>query len=160
MRAPRTLSGWWLAAVLVGVALAAAAPLRAQPVAVHDAYNTNPALPLSATGSNGVLANDVGGNLVAELVSNVSHGALLFGADGGFFYFPNFGFTGDDTFTYRARAGSANSNVATVTITVPPAAATSRPSRSPTPIRRRSRPSSSWAERACSRTIPMPRAGR
>ena len=44
--------------------------------------------------------------------------------NGGFTYTPTAGYTGPDSFTYRASDGVATSALATVTITVTPAAAT------------------------------------
>jgi VCBS repeat-containing protein len=94
----------------------------AQPLARDDAFSTTQGTSLSVANANGVLANDsaaAGGTLDAVLVSNVSNGLLLFGGGGGFFYLPNAGFTGTDTFSYQAReAGTTVSNVATATITV------------------------------------------
>ena len=73
----------------------------------------------SISGGNGVLTNDTGGAVTAELVSNVSNGTVTLAADGNFSYVPAANFFGTDTFTYRARdAASDPSNVATVTLTV------------------------------------------
>ena len=72
-------------------------------------------------GSETVLANDSdpeGSALTAILVSSPSNGTLTLNADGTFNYTPNSGFTGIDSFTYKANDGSLDSNVATVTITV------------------------------------------
>ena len=51
------------------------------------------------------------------LVTDVEHGTLDLNEDGSFVYTPNAGFTGEDSFTYRAYDGT-DSVVATVTITV------------------------------------------
>src|SRR5262249_4908456 len=54
---------------------------------------------------NGILANDLSPGdspLAASLVAGPSHGTLSFHANGGFKYTPNPGYTGVDTFTYRA----------------------------------------------------------
>ncbi|MCC7035347.1 MAG: cadherin-like domain-containing protein, partial [Acidobacteria bacterium] len=59
-----------------------------------------------------------GGAMTAVLVSGPSSGALVFNANGSFGYTPNAGFTGADSFTYRAQNGAGPGNVATVTITV------------------------------------------
>jgi len=70
----------------------------------------------------GVLRNDLdpgGLPLTVELVSGPSHGTLsYFNADGGFLYWPDEWFLGDDTFTYRAYNGYDYSEPACVTITV------------------------------------------
>lgn len=91
------------------------------PVAVNDSYqmDLNQALVVSA--ANGVLANDLKPGqetLQATLVDGVAHGVLNLNVDGSFSYNPVTGFSGQDSFTYRADAGSTASNVATVTITV------------------------------------------
>ena len=77
-----------------------------------------------------VLANDSdadGDSLQALLLQGPSHGTLTLGDDGTFAYVPEAGFTGADTFTYRATDGQLLSDPATVTISVtstndPPAA--------------------------------------
>jgi hypothetical protein len=73
----------------------------------------------------GVLANDrdpvLGQKISAELVSQPSHGFTSFFADGSFFYFPNSGFVGTDTFSYRTVAGDGRKSApATVTVNVLP----------------------------------------
>ena len=134
MRAPQALSGWRLELMLGVMSALAALPLAAQPVAVDDAYTAPPLLGLTIVSADGVLANDRADDdddeddddeddeddegLRAELVSTAANGTLLLNADGGFFYLANVGFSGNDTFTYRARRRGDVSNVATVTITV------------------------------------------
>ena len=54
------------------------------------------------------------------MVAAPQQGTLTFDADGGFVYVPWPGFTGTDTFQYKANDGMADSNVATVTINVIP----------------------------------------
>ncbi len=70
----------------------------------------------------GVLRNDFdpgGLPLTVELVSGPSHGTLsYFNTDGGFLYWPDEWFLGEDTFTYRAYNGYEYSEPACVTITV------------------------------------------
>src|SRR4029079_772106 len=61
----------------------------------------------------GVLGNDhdpQGDALQAQLVSNVSHGALDLHADGTFTYQPAAGFSGVDAFSYRVSDGALLSN--------------------------------------------------
>lgn len=121
MRAPPAFTkGWLCLLVLCAAAFAAVLPAHAQTlIAVDDSYSTAPGVALSVSANNGVLANDAGnGPLSVELVSNAGSGFLLLGNNGGFFYFPNPGFVGTDSFTYRVRRGAALSNVATVTINV------------------------------------------
>ena len=111
---------------IVGCAAALVAPCAfAQPVARDDSFSTAQATPITTAAANGVLVNDsaaAGGALDAILITNVTHGVLLFGADGSFFYLPNADFTGNDAFTYQAREGGATlGNIATATISVMPA---------------------------------------
>ena len=90
------------------------------PMAANDSYSTPQDTSLTVQ-APGVLGNDTdanGDSLTASALSNPSSGTLLLDAGGGFSYTPNMGFTGSDSFTYRASDGSMNSNTATVTITV------------------------------------------
>jgi hypothetical protein len=69
----------------------------------------------------GVLANDTapaGTTLTARLVGSPTRGTLVLHDDGSFNYTPAAGFSGTDSFTYRAVNGNVDSNLATVTITV------------------------------------------
>jgi VCBS repeat-containing protein len=120
MRTPRAFSVWWMGLIVGCLAVMTAQRAHSQPVARDDVFSTSEGSGLSIENSGGVLANDTGAGLEAVLVSTVSNGVLLFGAGGGFFYLPNIGFTGNDTFTYQAREGSALSSVATATISVIP----------------------------------------
>ena len=118
MRTPQALSVWWMG--IIGCAAALVAPCAfAQPVARDDSFSTAQATPISIAAANGVLVNDsaaAGGALDAVLITNVTHGVLLFGADGSFFYLPNADFTGNDAFTYQAREGGVTlGNIATAT---------------------------------------------
>lgn len=90
------------------------------PVGEADSYLVRAGRTLAAA-APGVLRNDTDAEadpLTALLVDGPSHGALTLDADGGFRYSPSPGFTGADTFTYRARDGLANSSTTTVTIAV------------------------------------------
>jgi hypothetical protein len=65
-----------------------------------------------------LLASDANGDpLTYTIVSGPSNGSLS-GTDSFRTYTPNVGFTGDDSFTFKANDGTADSNVSTVTITV------------------------------------------
>ena len=58
----------------------------------------------------GILANDTDPNgdaLTAVLVTNPSHGTLTLNANGSFTYTPTAGYTGPDSFVYRARDAAA-----------------------------------------------------
>jgi VCBS repeat-containing protein len=95
------------------------------PDANDDLYATTQGTPLAVAGP-GVLANDAdadGDALKAELVSGPAHGTLKLNADGSFVYTPAAGFSGTDSFAYRAGDGSLG-DVATVTVRVAPAPAT------------------------------------
>lgn len=90
------------------------------PIAVSERHLTaiNTSLNVPAPG---VLANDNtdgGGAMTTELVSNVANGALTLNANGSFSYAPAPGFSGTDTFTYRAVNTVGQSNLATVTLSV------------------------------------------
>ncbi len=91
------------------------------PVALDDGYTTSEDTTLVVAALSGVLSNDTDVDLdplSAVLVDDVSSGVLALNADGSFDYTPNTGFTGTDSFTYRANDGLVNSNLATVTLTV------------------------------------------
>ena len=75
----------------------------------------------------GVLANDTdldGDTLTATLVQSVANGTLTFNSDGKFKYVPSPGFSGKDSFTYKATDGTYSSSNTTVNISVstPPVA--------------------------------------
>jgi VCBS repeat-containing protein len=90
------------------------------PVAVNDSYVTDEDARL-VVAAPGILGNDTdadGDRLKAVLVAGPANGNVRLKSNGGFTYTPAAGFSGADSFTYRARGGIANSNLATVTITV------------------------------------------
>ena len=98
---------------------------NAAPVATADSYSTaqNTALNVPAPG---VLSNDTDANgdpLTAAKITNPGHGSVTLNADGSFTYTPTTGYTGPDSFTYKASDGTAQSAAATVSITVNAAAA-------------------------------------
>ncbi len=92
------------------------------PVAVADSqYSVFLNQTLTVSVVQGVLTNDSdadGDVLTAQLITGTTNGILNFSADGSFTYKPNVGFSGMDTFTYRARDPVTNSVPATVTIGV------------------------------------------
>ena len=98
------------------------------PTAANDTYTTNKGTPLTIANADGVLKNDVdpdGSALTAQIVANPSHGTVTLSAAGGFTYTPAAGYSGADSFTYRANDNTSNSNTATVNLTVlPPPTAT------------------------------------
>ena len=91
--------------------------LNDEPVAVDDSTSVDED---SALNGN-VLANDTdvdNATLTATLLSDPTHGTLVFNSNGSYTYTPTANFTGTDAFTYQANDGTDNSAVATVTITV------------------------------------------
>jgi VCBS repeat-containing protein len=94
-------------------------PVNDAPVAQDDAYTMDENGRLAPTTSLLAIASDVDGDpLTAVLVSGPSHGLLELGPDGMFTYVPEAGFTGTDSFAYKASDGQADSNVATIAMTV------------------------------------------
>ncbi|MDX1689301.1 MAG: Ig-like domain-containing protein, partial [Candidatus Promineifilaceae bacterium] len=94
--------------------------VNAPPTAAADVYTTTAAMPLT-TSAPGVLANDgdfEGDDLSAVLANAPAHGDLTLNPDGSFTYTPAAGFTGTDTFTYRADDGYDRSPPSTVTLVV------------------------------------------
>jgi hypothetical protein len=93
-------------------------------VSANDAYETAYNTPLTVAALDGVLKNDIdtdgSGPLVlsAVLESPPAHGSVTLNPDGSFTYVPNAGFSGTDTFTYKADDGEITANAATVTIKV------------------------------------------
>jgi VCBS repeat-containing protein len=91
------------------------------PVADDDSYTTDEDTPLTILAA-GVLTNDddieSDALTVATVVTGPANGSLTVNSDGSFIYIPDAGFSGTDSFTYKANDGTADSNVATVTITV------------------------------------------
>jgi VCBS repeat-containing protein len=89
------------------------------PIAQNDAYVTNLETRLDVA-APGVLSNDTdadGHRLSAQLITAPAHGAITLNADGSFAYTPAAGYSGPDSFTYRASDGFATTSAATVAIT-------------------------------------------
>lgn len=90
------------------------------PVAANDSYSMSAGTTLT-TPAPGVLVNDSdveGSILSAPLVSGPSNGSVTLNPNGSFVYIANPGFTGTDSFTYRASDGVAYSEAATVFLTI------------------------------------------
>jgi hypothetical protein len=97
------------------------------------AYAYGPKVPLTTVENTplsvpapGVLVNDFDTNfpafsLSATQATTPAHGTVALAASGGFVYTPAAGYSGIDTFTYRAWNGYVLSESAVVTITVTPA---------------------------------------
>jgi VCBS repeat-containing protein len=98
-----------------------------RPTATDDEYAAFQNTPLEIP-VPGVLGNDEdqdGDPLVAVVESQPAHGTLTLNADGSFSYVPEAGFSGNDSFTYRADDFADLSELATVTIAVQPGGAPS-----------------------------------
>jgi hypothetical protein len=94
------------------------------PVAGDDAYESVKGVTLSV-GGRGVLVNDTDADAlpqpikaVAATGNTLNGGTYALNTNGSFTYVPPAGFSGTDSFTYKATDGKALSNSATVTITV------------------------------------------
>jgi uncharacterized repeat protein (TIGR01451 family) len=97
-----------------------APPSNAAPTAAADAYTAITGATLTVP-SRGVLVNDTdpeGNPLAVVLETPPAHGVLALAADGSFTYTPATGFSGADTFTYRASDGLLTSAPSTVTLDV------------------------------------------
>jgi hypothetical protein len=86
------------------------------PQAIDDSYVTPVDTPLTEN----VMANDTAGEAptVVTVWGTSMNGTVIGGADGGFTYTPDTGFTGTDTFTYTITDATGDSASATVTLTV------------------------------------------
>ncbi len=97
-------------------------PVNDPPIAQADNYATAEDVPLNVP-APGVLVNDSdpdGDPLTAVLVNSPSSGSVTLNPNGSFGYIPASGFSGTDTFSYRANDGTAASQPVTVTIVVTP----------------------------------------
>jgi VCBS repeat-containing protein len=95
-------------------------PVNDAPAATADSYSVAKDGTLNAA-APGVLGNDSdadGDSLVATLVSTTGHGTLVLNPDGSFTYTPQTGYTGPDSFTYKANDNTLESSVVTVSLTV------------------------------------------
>ena len=108
----------------IGRFLITADPVNSAPIAVNDLFNAVGGRTLVVSGLNGVLVNDTDADvdpLRAVLVEAPLHGVVAIAQNGAFTYTPNPGFSGADSFSYRANDGSVESNIATVSLNVAPA---------------------------------------
>jgi VCBS repeat-containing protein len=95
------------------------------PTSVADSYTTPYGQPLTVVVSSGVLANDSdidGDMLSAILDTGPSHGTLVLNPNGSFTYTPSAGYSGTDSFSYRAFDGSAEGALtqASIMVQAPP----------------------------------------
>jgi CSLREA domain-containing protein len=97
-------------------------PVNDAPVAVHDSYSTDRNTRLTVNAATGLLSNDSDSEndaFIAVKVTDPAHGTLSsFADDGSFTYTPDVGYSGTDSFTYKANDRTSDSNTASVTITV------------------------------------------
>jgi RHS repeat-associated protein len=93
-----------------------------RPGANNDSYTVQSGRELDVTATTGVLANDASPEdlpLTALIENDNALGTVVLHPDGSFSYVPPSGFTGTDTFTYKARDSHGTvSNLATVSIDV------------------------------------------
>lgn len=91
------------------------------PTGVTDSYSTNEGVTLTIGASTGVLANDTDpedDDLTATVVDSPTHGTLTLNSDGSFTYVPTAGYSGADSFTYKANDGESDSAKITVSLNV------------------------------------------
>ena len=103
-----------------GITVQVVTTVNQPPVAAVDAYTTAYQTALTVA-ARGVLANDTdpdGNPMTAIQASGPAHGTLTLNANGSFTYTPAAGYSGVDSFTYKAFDGTAYSAAATVSITV------------------------------------------
>jgi VCBS repeat-containing protein len=90
------------------------------PVAVNATYTADENTPLTVS-TPGLMANCTdadGDTLTTGLVNGAAHGTVSVNANGSLTYTPTTGYTGADSFTYKANDGTADSTAATVSLTV------------------------------------------
>ena len=114
----RPVSFAFILALALGLVSFATAATNDQPESADDSYSVVHDFGIVVAGTEGVLANDSGGDLSASLLSDASNGDLELYDDGGFSYTPDGGFVGDDTFAYTAtNADGSDTGTATIHVT-------------------------------------------
>lgn len=91
--------------------------INVAPVATSESLST----PHNTVLNRGLIASDVNGDpLTFIIVNNPTHGNVVMtnSAVGAYTYTPNSGFSGSDSFTFKANDGFMDSSIATITITV------------------------------------------
>ncbi len=86
------------------------------PVASNSSITAIPGV--AKTGTVTATDADAGDTLTYSKVAEPTHGTLDFNINGSYTYTPTVGYSGFDSFTFKANDGIADSNVATVSITV------------------------------------------
>jgi phosphodiesterase/alkaline phosphatase D-like protein len=92
-------------------------PVNDAPVADDQAVSTQEGTPVAITLTGSDVDEDT---LTFGVVDGPTNGVLS-GSGANLTYTPNAGYTGSDSFTFRANDGTADSNLATVSVTVSPA---------------------------------------
>jgi hypothetical protein len=95
------------------VSITVSAATNTAPVADNKTVTTSANTPVTVT----FTATDADGNSLTYSVTNPSHGTLS-GSGSTRTYTPTAGYSGADSFTYKANDGTVDSNTATVSITV------------------------------------------
>jgi subtilisin family serine protease len=96
------------------------AALNSAPVTTADSYTATAGSALNV-GAPGVLANDrdpEGDAMTAALTTGPAHGTLALNADGSFRYTPATGYSGADSFSYKASDGKLSSTATAVALAV------------------------------------------
>jgi len=95
---------------------------NSEAIAVKDSYSfIGPSYPAAVNFDNGLLANDFdldGNYMVSLLAENPTNGEVELNNDGSFTYLPDFGYTGNDSFSYCIFDGSSLSRPNTVTLNI------------------------------------------
>ncbi|WP_226646808.1 PA14 domain-containing protein [Microbulbifer variabilis] len=105
--------------VVIGERIAQAAlPQLGRPAAIGDEYTAAPDNTLNVDQSQGVLHNDSGDGLSAELISTTQYGNLSLNGDGSFTYTPDADYFGPDQFEYRVQANGLAGNTTKVKLWV------------------------------------------
>jgi len=135
------------------------APANHAPVANNAAVQTNQdtSLPITLSATD----KDEDDALTYSIVSPPQHGTLSALVDNETTYTPSAGYSGPDSFTFKANDGKADSNVATLSITVRPVGNQSPGSGGGTPsvplkeIAFSDVPSDSWCNSSAARLVSM-----
>ena len=93
------------------------------PLSAPESYSVQSGATLSVS-APGLLANDSdidSASLTAAVVTGPAHGSLTLASNGSFSFTPAAGYSGPDSFTYRASDGTATSAPTTVSVTIQPA---------------------------------------
>ena len=109
------------AQAIEGVATIVSDDFQNAPDALPDAYTLRAGNVLTVAAGTGLLANDSdaeGDAFTAVLLSGPARGTVTLSADGAFSYTPEPGFTGTDSFQYRAYDGIGYSQPTRVTLNV------------------------------------------